>query len=194
MILTRKNPLPITWSVQGTSQNVPDLTMLINPANLETQYTPLITETRTLGGFIHEFWGEQLTSLSAAGKTAMFIDEGGLSRENQRQTESYQYFISLLNIYKNNGKDYYNINSTIASQRNQNRITNFGYINMTFDSKQFLGHFDSFEWTEDAIKPFTLDYQFTFKVFKTFSSLQVSAQTQTYALNTNSYTTSTISG
>src|SRR5271157_2163865 len=103
----RQSPVPISWSIQGAA-NIPPLTMLVNPANLDAAYTPLITETRTLGGFVHEYWGEQLTSLSASGKTAMFINQGeGLTSKNSRQTESYQYFISLLNIYKNNGKGYY---------------------------------------------------------------------------------------
>ena len=157
----------MSWSIEGSSQKIPSLTMLINPDSLVTTYTPLITETRTLGGFVHEYWGEQLTSLTASGKTAMFIDEGGLSNKNSRDTESYQYFISLLNIYKNNGKDYYQNFKSVASQRNSNRITNLGYVNLYFDGKQFLGYFESFDYEEDALKPFTLDYNFTFKVFKT---------------------------
>jgi hypothetical protein len=165
MRFTPKNPIPISWSIEGTSQQVPSLTMLVNPTNLEKQYTSLINETRTLGGFVQEYWGEQLTVLNASGRTAMFVDEQGLSNANARNSESYQYFVSLLNIYKNNGKDYYSTYTTVASQRNPTRITNFGFINMFFDHKQYQGRFDSFDYSEVADKPFNLDYNFSFKVF-----------------------------
>ena len=143
MKLTKQNPLPISWSIQDTSQNIPSLSMLINPNSLDTQYTSLITETRTLGGFVHEYWGEQLTSLTAGGKTAMFLDEKyGLSNINERQSEAYQYFMSLLNIYKNNGKDYYRTYDTVASKRNSSRITNLGSVNMFFDGKRLAHQFE----------------------------------------------------
>ena len=162
----KQNPIPIRWEAKNTSEKIPALTMLVNPANLETIYSPLITETRTLGGFAHEYWGEQLTSLTAAGKTAMFMDDTGLTNNNARNTKSYQYFMNLLNIYKNNGKSYYQEYSTPASKRNETRITAFGYVEMNFDHRIYEGYFDSFTVTESAAYPFNLDYNFSFKVMK----------------------------
>jgi hypothetical protein len=41
-----------------------------------------------------------LTTLSATGKTAMFLDsETGITNKDARSTESYQFFMTLLNIY-----------------------------------------------------------------------------------------------
>ena len=170
MKFTKLNQVPISWSIKGNDASIPSLTMLINPSSLETQYNSLISETRTLGGFVHEYWGEQLTSLSASGSTAMFVNDFGLTNES-RTTEAYQYFISLLNIYKNNGKSYYKTYITNASLRNPNRITDLSFVSMIFDGKEFQGRFESFDYAETAGKPFTLDYNFSFKVFNIVGQL-----------------------
>ena len=170
MRTAKQTPVPISWTIKGGDSKIPSLTMLINPENLDTSYSALINETRTLGGFVHEYWGEQLTSLSASGKTAMFVDtDKGITNKDNRSTESYKYFISLLNIYKNNGKEYQeNITSKtpIALRYNTSKLTNLGYIQMIFDKKQYDGYFESFSYTEDAAMPFNLEYSFTFKVMR----------------------------
>jgi hypothetical protein len=175
MKTAKQNSVPISWSLVGTTQKVPSLTMLVNPANLELSYAPMISETRTLGGFVHEYWGEQLTSLSASGRTAMFIDENGLSNENARNTESYQYFMTLLNIYKNNGKDYYNTYTTVASQRNPTKITGLGYVVMWYDKRQYQGYFEGFNYTEDSANPFNLSYDLSFRAMRIIGQTSVSS-------------------
>ena len=173
MRTAKQSPIPISWSVKGDA-NVPSLTMLINPSNLDTTYSPLITETRTLGGFAHEYWGEQLTTLSATGKTAMFLDsEKGLESRNSRETESYQYFMTLLNIYKNNGKGYYKDFTTNTSKANPSKISSLGIVQMIFDQNQYDGYFESFTYTEDASMPFNLEYSFSFKAFRILGQLMV---------------------
>lgn len=165
--------VPIFWSVRGEAK-IPTLRMLVNPANLDFTYTPLINETRTLGGFIQEFWGEQLTTLSASGKTAMFISsEKGLTNKDSRTTEAYQYFMSLLNIYKNNGKGYFTKFEDSASRANSTKISSFGNIIMNYDNKQYDGYFESFNYTEDALLPFNLEYSFNFKIIKIFGQKEL---------------------
>lgn len=173
MKTARQVPVPISWSIKG-SVKVPSLTMLINPANLDIAYSPLITETRTLGGFSHEYWGEQLTTLSATGKTALFVDsEKGITNKEARSTESYQYFMTLLNIYKNNGKAYSTTFDSNATKANQTKITNLGYVIMIFDGRQYEGSFENFTYTEDALLPFNLEYSFSFKAMRILGQLMV---------------------
>jgi len=176
MRTARQSPVPIQWSIIGAA-NIPSLTMLINPANLDTSYSQLINETRTLGGFAYEYWGEQLTTLSATGKTAMFVDaESGLTNKDQRATESYQYFMSLLNIYKNNGKGYqtsFTEKTSKALRANPNKLISLGYVIMIFDKVQYDGYFESFSFTEDASMPFNLEYSFTFKVMRIIGQKQL---------------------
>jgi len=173
MRTARQSPVPISWNVKGSS-NIPSLTMLINPTNLDVSYSPVINETRTLGGFIHEYWGEQLTTLAATGKTAMFIDsEKGLTNKNSRTTEAYQNFISLLNIYKNNGKGYFKKFDTPGLKSNPEKISSLGVISMFYDGRQYDGYFENFTYTEDAEQPFNLEYSFSFKTIKIYNQLTI---------------------
>jgi hypothetical protein len=176
MRTAKQVPVPIMWTIRGDT-SIPSLTMLVNPSNLDISYSPLITETRTLGGFVHEYWGEQLTTLAATGKTAMFVDsEKGITNKESRKSESYQYFMTLLNIYKNNGKGY---NSTFDSstpnalRANPTKITSLGIVSMIFDSRQYDGYFESFTYAEDATQPFNLEYSFNFKVMRIIGQLTV---------------------
>jgi hypothetical protein len=172
-IAAKKSKLPIIWTIEGIPNPPPALTMLINPANMDLSFSPLINETRTLGGFIQEFWGEQLTTLSASGQTAIFYDTSGITNKNSRNSESYQNFIKLINIYKNNGKDYSDTFSTAALKANPNKIISFGTIIMQYGGKKYEGFFESFSVKEIAQKPFNLEYDFTFKITKTFGDLFV---------------------
>lgn len=167
MKTAKQVPIPISWSVKGDS-SVPSLTMLVNPGNLDVTYAPVMTETRTLGGFVHEYWGEQLTTIAATGKTSLFMDSHGLTNKESRNTESYQYFMTLLNIYKNNGKGYFKTFESSAAKANQSKIESFGFITMIYDSRQYDGSFDSFSYVEDASQPFNLEYSFNFSVFRVF--------------------------
>jgi len=164
----KKNKRAIIWRIEGLEDTPPELVMFINPESIDSTFTPLVSETRTLGGFIQEFWGEQLTSLSASGKVAMFYDDGGITNKNARLSESYQNFVRLLNIYKNNGKDYSD------TQQNPNRITSFGAVIMIYMDKEYEGFFESFNFKELAEKPFSLEYDFSFKVTRTIGDLIVS--------------------
>ena len=173
----RKNKRPIVWRIEGLSETPPELTMLINYANLDQSYTSLITETRTLGGFVSEFWGEQLSILSASGQTAMFYNDGGITNRDVKLSEAYNNFIRLVNIYKNNGKDYSDEKITLASKANPNRIVSFGTIVMTFIDKEYEGFFESFAIKELADKPFNFEYDFSFKVTRTIGDFIVQGGT-----------------
>jgi len=163
----KENTQAIVFRIDGLREEPPPLTMIINPANLNISYSSLVNETRTLGGFVQEFWGEQLTSLSASGQTALFINQSeGITNENLRDSESYNSFVRLLNFYKSNGKEYRDerTKETLASKANPNRIVKFATMVMTYIGKEYHGYFESFNFKEDATKPFYFDYDFSFKV------------------------------
>ena len=163
----KQNRQALIWRIDGLPELIPDLTMLINPQNLDVSYQPLITETRTLGGFVQEFWGEQLTSISGAGRTAMFYNDNGLTVADAKASEAYHNFIRLVNIYKNNGKVY------TPSAANVNRISAVGTVILSYVEKQYEGFFESFNLKVLSEKPFTLDYDFSFKVLRTVGHIVV---------------------
>ena len=133
----KTNKQAIVWRIDGIQNPPPDLIMFINPTNLDLSYTQLVNETRTLGGFVQEFWGEQLTTLSASGQTAMFYNDGGITNKDARISESYQNFIRLVNIYKNNGKDYSDEKITLAQITNPNKIVSLGTVVMIYVNKEY---------------------------------------------------------
>lgn len=50
--------------------SVPDVILLVNPSNLDWSLANTVQDTRTRGGFMQEFWGSELDTLSASGTTA----------------------------------------------------------------------------------------------------------------------------
>jgi hypothetical protein len=151
------NKKAIIWQVQGLPErlSVPDLTMKINPRNLDNSYSQLINRKRTLGGFIEEHWGEQLDSSSASGTTGEFFGEFGLTNTMRRDTEAFKKFEELVTIYRNNGSVYDDHTGQIVAQ---------GFVIMHYDSAIYQGFFESLNIVESSQKPYCLDYDFSFKV------------------------------
>jgi len=172
---TKTNKSVIVWRIEGIDESIPELIMRINLENIDLSYQQIINETRTLGGFLQEFWGEELTSLSASGKTAMSYDENGITNKNARVSEAYQNLLRLVNIYKNNGKVYTNPNDmSTASKANPNRIKKVGEIIMTYQQKEYVGYFEAFSIKENASNPYYFDYTLSYKISKTKGDLVVS--------------------
>lgn len=180
---TRKNKDTIVWRIQYDMKDEngnhisdpPELQMSINPENLEKTYTPLVSETRTMGGFIEEFWGEELLTITGSGYTQMFFSSKEGLTPKYEDTEAYNNFIKLLVVYKNNGKFYYvgtpkNIRSFKA---NPNRIDAIGSVFMVYNDIQYKGFFENFIFSEAADKPFFFNYSFTFKVLKTYGNFTI---------------------
>lgn len=158
MIGVKKNKQAIVWRIDAIPEPPPPLTMLVNPANLDIQYQQLVNETRTKGGFAQEFWGEQISNLSASGITGMAYNDGGITNAELKDSEAYENFINLLNFYKNNSRVY---DSKIPT-----KITRVGIVIMTYFGKEYEGYFDSFNWKESAEKQYTYEYDLSFKVEK----------------------------
>ena len=163
----------IVWQLKDTTgrEVIEPLTMLINPMNLNIAYTHIRTEVRTKGGFVVFYWGEEIDTISASGRTGMFYgsrftSEQGISITDRKKSEAFENFNRLFETYRNNGKFY---------QKNSTRIESLGTITMVFMKKEYEGYFESFGTKELAEKPFTLEYDFTFKVMKTIGDNIISA-------------------
>ena len=163
----------IVWQLKDVNgiEVVEPLVMLINPSNLNVAYTHIRTENRTKGGFAVFYWGEEIDTVSASGRTGMFYGENftseqGISIADRKKSEAFENFRKLFEIFKNNGKTY---------QQNSNRIASFGTVTMIFMKKEYEGFFESFSVKEEAPKPFTLAYDFSFKVMKTIGDNMISA-------------------
>jgi hypothetical protein len=62
-------------STAGNSRVVP---LYINPSTITTNYTKNISETQTIGGFVIQYWGDRITTMSINGTTG----SGGIDAIN----------------------------------------------------------------------------------------------------------------
>ncbi len=61
--------------------------------------------------------------------------------------------------------------STAQQNARNNDVLNRGYVSMNYKNNQFFGYFKSLNWTHDAEKPFSWEFNFVFQVERTFTAL-----------------------
>ena len=173
------NEILATQMALDVMQNTPPLQLLVNPQSFKLSSEKVISD----GGFtregpIIEQWGEQQDKLEASGKLAAFmaIDANppaangptgggpGLTRVARNYSASYQNFLSLYLLYRNNGGLY-----TKGLEGNLlTRLSLIGSIYIYYDSVLYIGSFDSFSITETDSNPYSLEYSFQFTVRSNF--------------------------
>jgi hypothetical protein len=164
-------------------RTTPPLRLLVNPTSFKISSEKVVSDGNfTRSGPIIEHWGEQQDKMSISGKIAAFfaIDAKpsanaenlgggpGLTRVARQYSASYQNFLSLYLLYRNNGGLYV---STIADRSETNllaRLSLVGSIYIYYDSTLYIGSFDSFNVTETDSAPYSLEYNIEFTVRSTF--------------------------
>jgi hypothetical protein len=145
-------------------QDLPPLFMYTNLTEFSLSYEHLISDgNKGRDGFIIEHWGLQQPRLHASGHIggtyvqnfdSLGRPAGGLTRKLQRGSASYQSFMTLFQIYKNNGYIY----------NQHDRIATVGSVKIFYDDTIYTGSFENISITESEDKPFDLQYTFTFIV------------------------------
>jgi len=165
----------------------PSLTLMINPTSLESKFAPKISEQRVRWAgnnpaYIFHAHHDELDVLTASGKSAMFMTNNGLSRKDRTDSKAYENIYQLVTIYRNNGK---NLNRKPDSTQPNSYgvvspalINSIGRVTITYNNFIYQGHFTSFSLTENDTSPFTVDYNFEFKVTKIFDkNIDITSQT-----------------
>lgn len=159
---------------------MPPLQMLVNPSSFKFSSEKILSDGNWgRNGPIIQMWGNQQEKIEGSGKLAAFyaLDAGssslsgsagngpGLTRTARSFSLSYQNFLSLYLLYKNNGgiwlEDYY---SNSHSKEKRVNLTLVGSVYIYYDSTLYVGSFDNFSITETDTAPFTLEYSFSFTV------------------------------
>jgi hypothetical protein len=164
--------------------NTPPLRMIVNPSSFKVGAEKVISDggwTRYGPSDVVEHWGEQQDKIDASGRVAAFqaIDASvnangpGLTRTARQYSASYQNFLSLYQLYRNNGGLYLTDNIEPTDSRKQ-VMSVVGSIYIYYDHTIYIGSFDTFTITETDSAPFTLEYSFTFTVRATFLLDQIS--------------------
>jgi len=157
---------------------IPDVLLLVNPTDLQWSMANRVQETRTRGGFMQEFWGGELDTLSASGRTAVAYvakqdgQAGGLTIRDLRQDSAgYRNLRRLVDVYRSNGVIYgmratgnYAVGLDSEKPAYRKTLLYSGYVNIFYDGVTYSGFFENFEVAESGQSPFWLDWNFTFKV------------------------------
>jgi len=151
-------------------KNTPPLRMLVNPQSFSVADEKKVSNGNwTRNGPIVEHWGSNQGKLEASGTLGGFYAQDlqrwempGLSRTARQYSASYQNFLSLYLLYRNNGGVY--LIGQDANDPQRSRLSLVGSVYIYFDGVMYLGSFDDFSITETDGKPHSLDYRFSFTI------------------------------
>lgn len=165
-------------------RSTPPLRLLVNPTSFKISSEKVVSDGNfTREGHIIEHWGEQQDKMSLSGKVAAFfaIDTmpspnqenlgggPGLTRVARQYSASYQNFLSLYLLYRNNGGLYVNSLGDTLKTNLLARLSLVGSIYIYYDNTLYIGSFDTFDVTENDSAPYSLEYNIEFTVRATFT-------------------------
>lgn len=181
-------------------RRTPPLRMLVNPTSFKPSEEKIISDGNFSRGDgpVIEHWGEQQMKISANGRLAGFYSldvsgkdqtkgaagsSPGLGRIARNFSESYQNFLSLYLIYRNNGNIFLE-NFTDSKQPKSNNLALVGSVYIYYDDVLYIGSFDSFNVTESDDKPFSLEYDYSFTVRARFELDRIPDPLENYGNST----------
>lgn len=154
-------------------QQTPPLRMLVNPRSFSVSGEKISTDGNWgRNGPIIEHWGDGQDKISGSGSLAGFYslvrpgpNGPGLGRSARSFSVSYQNFMSLYLLYRNNAGLYM---ADPTQPDNRPNLSLVGSVYLYYDAILYIGSFDSFTISEDDSKPFSLEYTFEFTVRAAF--------------------------
>jgi len=152
--------LPMTIAVPGNDGLRAQITLLINPENMNHGKTNAAQTVYTRNGWIPQLWGDNQDMLTATGKSAMFMVSGeGAAELLKKYSFGFLNFMALVSAYKNNG---YRMNDQTDPQAATRVIDLVQGVELSYDGQIFMGHFNNFTIDETAESPFIFSYNFEF--------------------------------
>jgi hypothetical protein len=156
-------------------QSPPILMLAINPQSLNFNFTKKVTQsrsrpsTRDFGAFVYNFSFDELDTLTCSGQSAMFYANNGLTTTFRKDSLGYRNFNSLVQIYRNNGRNYVTrpSNDSPLVTGGSGLIKSVGRVIIAYDDVIYRGSFDSFNYEEVDTKPFNFTFNFQFVVSNT---------------------------
>ena len=176
----------------------PPLKMLVNPTSFKVAGSKIISDgSWARNGPVIQHWGDDHDKIDVSGKIAGFyavdaaaenVSGPGLTRMARNFSASYQNFLSLYLIYKNNGGVYLPDGDPTGTK--PTNLVVVGSVYIYYDNTLYIGSFESFTVTETDTAPFTLEYNYSFNVRAAFLLDKPQDPRRSYGI-TNSVPTST---
>jgi len=153
----------------------PVLALAINPREFSKTMAKRVTqsrhraEIRDKGAYTNNFAFDELDVLSCSGTSAMFYGQNGLTVDDRRNSLGFRNLNSLVQIYRNNGRNYRKrpTNDAPLVTGGSGLIETVGRVIIAFDDFIYRGSFDSFSLDETDDKPFNISFSFQFTVSNT---------------------------
>jgi len=175
----------------------PPLQFLVNPSSFKVNNEKVIADgswTRLGPQDVVEHWGDNQDKIEGSGKVAAFqaIDTTtdttgpGVTRTARQYSLSYQNFLSLYQIYRNNAGIYLPSSDELGG--GPTNLSVLGSVYIYFDYTMYVGSFDNFTVTETDSEPYTLEYSFSFTARATFIFDQVADPNFTYNIPAGGFT------
>ena len=150
----------------------PILTLAINPTDFTKTLTKKVTQarnrptTRNNASYVFNFDIDELDTMNCSGTTALFYGPNGLTVDSRKDTLSYRNFKSLVQIYRNNGRNYNTrvTNSSPLDTGGSGLINTVGRVIIAYDDVLYKGSFDSMTINETDEKPFNFAFSFQYTV------------------------------
>lgn len=151
---------------------VPPLIMLINPESMSIQNTKIAQfQERTRNGYIYQAWGEELLKLSFTFRIGAYTVgnpsqnpnlPSGVQRASRRDSAAFQQLTTMLTIFQSAGY----IQDTVQKSKANLMV---GNIAIEYDQKSYVGHFDTFSFSEDETQQHGgLQFELEFTAIKVF--------------------------
>ncbi len=169
---SRKGVIPLAFQVTSPFDDrtllLPHaLVMHVNPNSFDETFTKKGEVIQTLGGFVEQLWGDELSEISCEASTGGFINlYTGLSSVMRRETIAWDRFQDLQDLYHNNGSVYDPFGNIVLQ----------GKIMLLYDRGTYLGTFRSFSYEETDTSPFSFTLSFSFKVEKVIYKIPTRTQ------------------
>lgn len=133
------------------------LIMHVNPSSFAETFNKKLERIQTLGGFVEQHWGDDLSEISGDQSTGAFINlYTGLSSVLRQRTIAWDRYQDLYDLFRNNGSVYDPYGNIVLQ----------GWILLIYDRGTFVGTFRSFSMEETDDSPFAFKLSWSFKVEK----------------------------
>jgi hypothetical protein len=142
---------------------------LINPATVQIGRSTLDAQAFARSGWQFGVWGEDMVSITLAGKTAGQYWAFGLTDQYQVYTQSFRNLEQLQVVFENNGYWFEGeqvAEGPLAADFARRRIKMQQDVELTVGNFIWYGMFESLEITESAENPFTADFSLSFIAWK----------------------------
>lgn len=130
----------VEWEFETLTN--PVISLLVNPQNVNVDKKIIFNKIQTKGGFVVQFWGHDLPTISVKSQTGYFaINKEALRAFQLLKRHVYEKRFSTRQSFKG-----------------------MPIVTMIWNSEVFEGFFNDFKYSLDATKPYIINYDFVFTV------------------------------